>query len=100
MLCRCCFCGFLFSASAFEDMGQAIVPLVTGVLEDRTLEPLQQDFAGPRLGPSTAIFHRETINDGLCIHASQALDDVHFFARKNILPGVCGWPTEGRLVRE
>src|SRR5579864_1443135 len=93
-LCGCCFRGFLFGACPREGIGQAIVPLMTCVLEDRALEPLEEEFTGPRFCPSPWILHRETVNNGLCINTSEALDDVHFLARKNILPSICGRPTE------
>src|SRR6267378_103786 len=80
--------GFLAGASAFEEMYEAVVPLVTGVLENRPIKPADGHFPRPGSRPSGGVFHREFVTDPVCIDAGEALDHMQRVAGQEVLSSV------------
>src|SRR5579863_6541249 len=71
--------GLLFLAGANEDAGHAVVPLMTGGIEDHVapvigLAHLNQN--GPRLGPRLRIVEGDFAPQIVSVHAREALDHL------------------------
>src|SRR5207302_251073 len=76
------FCGsLLFGPSARERVGQTVISLVTGVLEDRTCRLLPRHLRRPGSCPGRRIVDRELIADAVLVHAREALGQPHALAR-------------------
>src|SRR4029078_8444114 len=97
-LLRSSCCSFLFCARAFEEVDEAVVPLVTGVLEDRPVEPAQRYFSRPGFRPRRRVVDREFVADPVCAHASEAFDDMQRVARQDVLSSAPRTPSEIRRV--
>src|SRR5579863_3159151 len=86
---------FLFGrASASENVDETVIAFVAGILKDGTGGLAHESLAGPWLGPGARIVDCEAIDDSVVAHAREALDDVQFGARENILASGCGRSTE------
>src|SRR5687768_2496872 len=72
----------LDSTRATEDVREAVISLVAGVLEKRTVEPPERDFPGPGTRPRRGIVHRELVTDSVVIDAREPLDHVQGVARE------------------
>src|SRR2546428_7654786 len=95
------FCsGFIVGASAFEEVYEAVVPLVTGVLEDRPIKPADGYFPRPGSRPRRGVLDREFVTDPVCIDASEALDHMQRVAGQDVLSSVPRGPSEIGLVGE
>src|ERR1700733_10528164 len=71
--------GLLFPAGANQDARHAVVPLVTGRIEDHvalTRGPPHLDDNGPRLGPGLGVVESDFAPQSIRVSACEALD--HF----------------------
>src|SRR5689334_23512287 len=66
-------CRLLFGASAAEDSDHRVVPLVTGVLVERTFDFRHRDGRCPGPILRGRIFNRIAVVDGVLAHASEPL---------------------------
>src|SRR6266850_1991336 len=79
-LLRGCFGGLLLCRpSAPEHVPDGVIPLVAGVFEQRTLNPVlrQRNFCGPWFRPRSGIVDRESIVDRVGVHSREPFGQAH-----------------------
>src|SRR5213593_3633370 len=65
---------------SLEDTHHAVIPLMTGVLIDGTLNLRHRYCRGPGLGKRRGVVERDLIVDGIRVDAREALDHTPFLA--------------------
>jgi hypothetical protein len=74
------FLGCFLGASGAEHVFHREIPFMTGVLEDRTVDLLHEDFSGPWSRKGVGIVDRELIEERALIGAREAFDHSQMLA--------------------
>ena len=76
--------GPFFHARPGKHVGQAVVPLVAGVLEHRAVAAGQRQRSAPGSCPCVRIGDCEFVIDRVLVHALETLDDVQRLAEVGV----------------